>query len=66
MVNCDQDQIKFLHRQFIELAIGLAKAGIVTTFDSLRCGLLVEPDEAIVKYYLLPEEAIFAEDLKYI
>lgn len=40
LVNCDQDQIKTFHKQLIELIIGLAKVGIITSFDPVRCGVV--------------------------
>ena len=37
----DAEGVKLLHRQFIELAIGLAKAGVVTKFRGECCGAIV-------------------------
>lgn len=33
--------VKEMHRQFIELAIHLAKNCIVTTFNPQRCGVVI-------------------------
>jgi len=41
-----------MHRQFIELAIYLAKNGILTTFSPCRCGTLVNESKTCLKYYL--------------
>ena len=52
-----------MHRQFIDLAIGLAKAGIITVFNGECCGGLMENDEIVVKYYLEPDNITLTEDL---
>ena len=44
--------VKEIHRQFIELAIFLAKHCIVTTFNPARCGVVVKEHQTILKYYL--------------
>lgn len=45
-----------MHRQFIELAIYLAKNCIVTTFSPERCGVVIKEDKSTLKYYLpLPD-----------
>jgi hypothetical protein len=48
--------VKEMHRQFIELAIYLAKNCILTTFNPGRCGVVVNEAKSTLKYYLpLPE-----------
>ena len=37
----DGEGVKLLHRQFIELVIGLAKAGVVTKFRGDCCGAII-------------------------
>jgi hypothetical protein len=45
-----------MHRQFIELAIYLAKNCILTTFNPNRCGVVINEAKSTLKYYLpLPE-----------
>lgn len=44
--------VKEMHRQFIELAIYLAKNFILTTFSPKRCGVVVNEGTSILKYYL--------------
>jgi hypothetical protein len=44
--------VKEMHRQFIELAIFLAKNCILTTFAPHRCGVLTNDDKNTLKYYL--------------
>ena len=44
--------IKMLHRQFIDLVIGLAKVGVITEFREECCGAVYENGELVVKYYL--------------
>jgi hypothetical protein len=62
----DADGLRILHRQFIDLAIGLAKVGIVTVFEGDRCGAIVENEETIVKYYLEPQNITITQDLEVI
>lgn len=48
--------VKEMHRQFIELAIYLAKNCIVTTFNPERCGVVINENKSTLKYYLpLPD-----------
>jgi hypothetical protein len=48
--------VKEMHRQFIELAIYLAKNCIVTAFNPERCGMVVNENRSTLKYYLpLPD-----------
>jgi hypothetical protein len=44
--------VKEMHRQFIELAIFLAKHCIVTTFSPNRCGVVMKDGNTQLKYYL--------------
>ena len=44
--------VKDMHRQFIELAIYLAKNCIVTAFSPQRCGVVIKEDKSTLKYYL--------------
>jgi hypothetical protein len=41
-----------MHKQFIELAIYLAKNYILTSFNPNRCGVIINEDKTLVKYYL--------------
>ena len=41
-----------MHRQFIELAIYLAKNFIITSFAPNRCGVLINESQSTLKYYL--------------
>lgn len=41
-----------MHRQFIELAIYLAKNCILTTFNPERCGIVINENRSLLKYYL--------------
>lgn len=51
--------VKQLHRQFIELAIFLAKNCILTSFSPARCGVVAGEGGSVLKFYLpLPEIAI--------
>ena len=51
-----EQTVKDMHRQFIELAIYFAKNGIVTTFNPMRCGVVINENISTLKYYLpLPE-----------
>ena len=59
----DTNDLKIMHQQFIELAISLAKAGIITTFDSKCCGANNEAFGIILKYYLEPGQIKITEDL---
>ena len=58
--------LKMIHRQFIDLAIGLAKAGIVTNFKGQNCGAIEENGELTVKYYLEPKDVEITDDFEYI
>ena len=40
----DAQALKHLHRQFIDIAMGLAKAGIIATFSPNSCGGILEDD----------------------
>jgi hypothetical protein len=44
--------VKELHRQFIELAIFLAKNSLITNFHASRCGIILKEGKSQVKYYL--------------
>lgn len=44
--------MKNLHRQFIELAIYLAKHYVATSFNPKRCGAMTVDKKTVVKYYL--------------
>lgn len=44
--------VKQLHRQFIELAIFLAKHCIITSFNPTRCGMVIKEGQNLLKYYL--------------
>lgn len=44
--------VKEIHRQFIEMAIYLAKNCILTTFSPSRCGVVVSEANSTLKYYL--------------
>ena len=47
-----EQTVKELHKQFIELAIYLAKNYILTSFNPIRCGVLLKENQSVVKYYL--------------
>ena len=64
MVHMDNDAIKVLHRQFIDLSLGLAKVGIITEFQENNCGFLFEEGKYLVKYYVEPEQITITEDLE--
>jgi hypothetical protein len=44
--------VKELHKQFIELAIYLAKNYILTSFNSERCGVIINEEKTLIKYFL--------------
>lgn len=44
--------VKDIHRQFIELAIYLAKHCILTAFNPSRCGAVISEERTVIKYYL--------------
>lgn len=44
--------VKDLHKQFIELAIHLAKHSILTSFSPSRCGAVLTEGRVLVKYFL--------------
>jgi hypothetical protein len=44
--------VKEMHRQFIELAIYLAKNFIATSFEGSRCGVVIAESKGTLKYYL--------------
>jgi hypothetical protein len=44
--------VRDIHRQFIELAIYLAKHCILTAFNPSRCGAVISEDRTVIKYYL--------------
>jgi serine/threonine protein kinase len=58
-MECPNQTVKEMHRQFIELAIYFAKNCIVTTFNPQRCGVLINEGVSTLKYYLpLPDLTI--------
>jgi hypothetical protein len=44
--------VKEMHRQFIELAIYLAKNCLITSFIPTRCGIVIKEGRTLLKYYL--------------
>ena len=54
--------VKQMHKQFIELAIFLAKNCILTTFSPSRCGVVVNEEKSILKYYLPLNELSITND----
>jgi hypothetical protein len=53
-----QATVKELHRQFIELAIHLAKNSILTSFSPSRCGVVATGERTLVKYFLPLNEIV--------
>ncbi len=54
--------VKEIHRQFIELAIFLAKHCMVTSFSASRCGVVVKEEQTILKYYLPLQEITITDN----
>lgn len=52
LLNNPSQTVKDLHRQFIELAIYLAKHYVATPFNPERCGAMMQDKKTVVKYYL--------------
>jgi hypothetical protein len=47
-----EPSVKELHKQFISLAIYLAKNYILTSFNPNRCGVVLNEGKLLIKYYL--------------
>lgn len=62
----DENDIKVMHQQFIDLIISLAKTGIVTTFDCICCGACSEAEGIVLKYFLDASKITITDDLKII
>lgn len=55
--------VKELHKQFIELAIYLAKQYILTSFNPARCGVIINERKTIIKYFLPLNEIIITDNI---
>jgi hypothetical protein len=55
--------VKELHKQFIELAIHLAKHSILTSFSPNRCGVTVSGERTTVKYFLPLNEIVLTSSI---
>ncbi len=55
--------VKELHKQFIQLAIFLAKNYIITSFSPERCGVISSQDKTIIKYYLPLSQIIVTNNI---
>jgi hypothetical protein len=52
-----------LHKQFIELAIHLAKHSILTSFSPGRCGVVVSGERTTIKYFLPLNEIVLTSSI---
>jgi len=52
-----------MHKQFIELAIYLAKNYILTSFSPERCGVIINEGKSIIKYFLPLNEIIITTNI---
>lgn len=53
---------KDIHKQFIELAIYLAKNNLTTNFDPSYCGVIVNDNKSILKYFLFLPKLVITND----
>jgi hypothetical protein len=55
--------VKLLHKQFIELAIYLAKQSILTSFNPSRCGMIINERKTLIKYFLPLNEIVITNNI---
>lgn len=58
-----EQTVKELHKQFIELAIYLAKQYILTSFNPSRCGVIINDKKSLIKYYLPLNDITFTDNI---
>ena len=58
-----EQTVKELHKQFIELAIYLAKQYILTSFNPARCGVIINDKKSLIKYYLPLNDITFTDNI---